>query len=290
VSDRVIDALALQNLCDQYVRRAGGIERSCSRVSGGNTNGAPPELLVVPCAGVPITACPPDQAADHLVELALTSDRGHDVHLCNAYTLALADGDDAYRAMLGRASINFPDGAPVVWANRLRHRHKHIPVDRVRGPGLFLDVFGRGQSRGLKHYLLGGEPAVLAALQANLHRQFPDAEIVGAESPPFRVLTEAERDDQADRIRASGAQIVWVGLGTPKQDWECARLRDRLPCVFVAIGAAFDFAAGTKSTAPAWMQHNGLEWLHRFASEPRRLWRRYLFGNSRFVLAAIRRR
>lgn len=259
-------------------------------MSGGSTNGAPSDLLVVPCAGVPITACRPDQAAEHLVELALSTDRGHDVHLCNAYTLALADGDAGYRAMLGRASINFPDGTPVVWANRLRHRDKPIPADRVRGPGLFLDVFSHGQDRGLKHYLLGGEPEALAALETNLRRLFPEATIVGSESPPFRALTETERDEQAERIRASGAQIVWVGLGTPKQDWECARLRDRLPCVFVAIGAAFDFAAGTKSTAPQWMQDHGLEWVHRFASEPRRLWKRYLFGNSRFVVAAMRRR
>lgn len=83
---------------------------------------------------------------------------------------------------------------------------------------------------------------------------------------------------------------MWVGLGTPKQDWECARLRDRIPAVFVAVGAAFDFAAGTKSTAPEWMQDNGLEWVHRLASEPGRLWKRYLFGNTRFVVAAVRRR
>jgi N-acetylglucosaminyldiphosphoundecaprenol N-acetyl-beta-D-mannosaminyltransferase len=248
------------------------------------------DLVVLPCAGVPITACPPDRAAELVVELALTTDRGLDVHLCNAYTLALADADDSYRAMLGRASVNFPDGTPVVWANRLLHRDVEVPADRVRGPGLFLDVFERGSARGLKHYLLGGAPDVLEALERNLREQYPDALIVGAESPPFRPLTEAERDEQAERIAASGAHVVWVGLGTPKQDWECARLRDRLPLVFVAIGAAFDFAAGTKSSAPLWMQDHGLEWVHRLASEPGRLWKRYLFGNTRFVVAAVRRR
>jgi N-acetylglucosaminyldiphosphoundecaprenol N-acetyl-beta-D-mannosaminyltransferase len=248
------------------------------------------ELLVVPCAGVPITACTPSRAADLVVDLALRTDRGVDVHLCNAYTLALADADDSYRAMLARASVNLPDGTPVVWANRLLHRDAEVPAERVRGPQLFLDVFDRGQDHGLRHYLLGSTPEVLAALETNLRRDYPRAEIVGVESPPFRPSTEVERDEQAERIRASGAQVVWVGLGTPKQDWECARLRDRLPLVFVAVGAAFDFAAGTKQPAPTWMQDNGLEWAHRFASEPGRLWRRYLFGNTRFVLAAVRRR
>ena len=247
-------------------------------------------LLAVSCAGVPITTCTPERAADHLIELALSTDRGHDVHLCNAYTLALADRDDGYRAMLGRATLNLPDGTPVVWANRLLHRGEPVAAQRVRGPQLFLDVFKRGQSRGLKHYLLGSTPEVLRALEENLRTRFPDALIVGVESPPFRPLTRDEHDEQAERIRASGAHIVWVGLGTPKQDWECARLRDRLPGLFVAIGAAFDFAAGTKPVAPRWMQDNGLEWVHRLGSEPRRLWRRYLFGNTRFVLAVARRR
>lgn len=252
-------------------------------------------LLVVPCAGVPITACAPEFAADHVVALAREVDpaaegAGRDVHLCNAYTLALADSDDAYRAMLGRASLNFPDGTPVVWANRLMHRTEPVAAQRVRGPQLFLDVFDRGQAHGVRHYLLGSTPQVLDRLQENLRARFPDARIVGVESPPFRALTQDEQDEQARRIRDSGAQVVWVGLGTPKQDWECARLRERLPAVFVAVGAAFDFAAGTTPEAPAWMRENGLEWIHRLASEPRRLWRRYLFGNSRFLFAVVRRR
>jgi len=248
------------------------------------------ELLVVPCAGVPITSCTPGRAADHVIELARTRTKGIDVHLCNAYTLSLAAGDDAYRAMLGRASVNFPDGTPVVWASRLLHRDMDVSADRVRGPGLFIDVFDRGRAAGIKHYLLGSTPEVLDQLVVNLRAQFPEVDLVGAESPPFRALTEAERDEQVARIAESGADIVWVGLGTPQQDWECARLGDRIPAVFVAIGAAFDFAAGTKAVAPEWMQDNGLEWVHRLGSEPRRLWKRYLFGNTRFVVAALRRR
>jgi N-acetylglucosaminyldiphosphoundecaprenol N-acetyl-beta-D-mannosaminyltransferase len=249
--------------------------------------------LTVACAGVPITAVDPAEAVSRLIEWAqrVPAERsGVDVHLCNAYTLALADKDDEYRAMLNRASMNLPDGTPVVWANRLLHRGDSIPTARVRGPGLFEDTFEAGQSVGLRHYLLGSTPATLTALTSELSRRFPDAVIAGAESPPFRALTDEERRQQARRIAESGAQIVWVGLGTPKQDWECARLRDELPLVFVAVGAAFDFTAGTVEPAPKWMQDNGLEWAHRFASEPGRLWKRYVFGNARFVKAAALRR
>jgi N-acetylglucosaminyldiphosphoundecaprenol N-acetyl-beta-D-mannosaminyltransferase len=189
--------------------------------------------------------------------------------------------------------VNLPDGKSVVWANRLTHRRLRLPADRVYGPDLFRDVFLLGQSVGLRHYLLGSTPDVLAALQDRLCRSYPGALLVGAESPPFRPLTGPERQAQLDRIRDCGAQLIWVGLGTPKQDWEAARLARALPVVAVAVGAAFDFVAGAKRQAPLWMQRHGLEWCYRLGQEPRRLWRRYLFGNARFVYAvaagAVRR-
>jgi N-acetylglucosaminyldiphosphoundecaprenol N-acetyl-beta-D-mannosaminyltransferase len=253
-------------------------------------SGTTETLIVVPCAGVPITACTPPQAAHEVVRLA-TSDlsSGVDVHLCNAYTLALADRDVRFKALLLRASINFPDGKSVVWANRLLHRDRKIPRDRVYGPDLFLDVFELGQAVGLRHYLLGSTPSVLDKMGAELRRHFPRADIVGTESPPFRELTEAETRQQRRRIVDSRAQIVWVGLGTPKQDWESAKLARNIPAVFVAVGAAFDFVAGNVKQAPLWMQRHGFEWLYRLAVEPRRLWRRYVFGNARFLAAALRR-
>lgn len=248
-------------------------------------------LAVVDCAGVPITACQPGEAAQHVLSLA-TQPRtaGTDIHLCNAYTLALADQNPDFRQLLRRAGVNFPDGQAVVWANQLRHRGQGLPSDRVYGPDLFLDVFELGREIGLRHYLLGSTAAVLTALSAELQRRFPGAEIVGVASPPFRELTEHEREAQAQALRASGAQVVWVGLGTPKQDLEAARLATEVPAVFIAVGAAFDFVAGSVKQAPLWMQRNGLEWAFRLGLEPRRLWRRYLLGNTRFVVAAVRRR
>jgi N-acetylglucosaminyldiphosphoundecaprenol N-acetyl-beta-D-mannosaminyltransferase len=247
------------------------------------------KLTVVPCLGVPITACTPTQAALAVVRLATTDlDHGVDVHLCNAYTFSLADKDPGFKAMLQRAAINFPDGKSVVWANKLLHRRKTIPNDRVYGPDLFLDVFEKGQELGLRHYLLGSTPQVLSGLETELRWRFPKAAIVGAVSPPFRALTEQETAEQTARLVESKAQVVWVGLGTPKQDWESARLAAEVGAIFIAVGAAFDFIAGEKKQAPMWMQRSGLEWLFRLAVEPRRLWKRYLFGNARFLRATIR--
>lgn len=246
---------------------------------------------MVPCAGVPITACTPTQAAHKVVSLA-TSDqaRGTDVHLCNAFTLALADRDASFKALLRQAAINFPDGKSVVWANKLLHRGLRIPGDRVYGPDLFLDVFELGQEAGLRHYLLGSTDSVLSKLEAELRRRFPKAEVVGVSSPPFREQSVQERAEQLSHIVASRAQVVWVGLGTPKQDWESALLARESNAVFVAVGAAFDFVAGEKKQAPLWMQRSGLEWLFRLFSEPRRMWKRYLFGNLGFLVAAARRK
>lgn len=243
----------------------------------------------VACAGVPIVAVTRQAAADDVLRLA-TEERasGLDVHLCNAYTLALADGDDAFRRMLGVAGRNYPDGMSVVWANRLRHG-RHLPSERVYGPDLFLDVLDQGQAMGVRHYLLGGSPNALEHLQTSVSQRFPRANVVGAETPPFRALTGDERAEQIQRLTAAQPHIVWVGLGTPKQDWEAARLAREVSAVFVAVGAAFDFVAGTKKQAPVWMQDRGLEWAYRLGTEPRRLWKRYLIGNARFVYAAARR-
>lgn len=249
----------------------------------------PPGTDTIRCARVPVTTCTRSEAAERVIRLAGSPlGRGVDVHLCNAYTLALADRDPALRELLTRAAINFPDGKAVVWANQLLHRGRHLPGNRVYGPDLFLDVLDAGRRADLGHYLLGGTPEVLRALREELDRRFPGVRVVGAESPPFRDLSADELAERDARVRASGAQLVWVGLGTPKQDHECARLSARIPAVHLAVGAAFDFVAGAKKQAPTWMQDHGLEWLFRLASEPRRLWRRYLFGNTRFLWAVAR--
>lgn len=228
----------------------------------------------------------PGDAVRALLSMTNEDRRGRHVHLANAYTVALADEDSAYRSTLSGDAINFPDGKHLAVVSRIRRDQPRL--QQVRGPQLFLDTFDQGRQRGTRHYLLGSTDEVLGLLQRRLRTEFPGVEIVGAESPPFRPLTAAELAAQDDRVRASRADIVWVGLGTPKQDIECRRIASELPVVAVAVGAAFDFAAGTLRTAPKWMRAVGLEWLHRLLSEPRRLWRRYLFGNARFIRIALR--
>lgn len=243
----------------------------------------------VTCAGVPVVAASREFAVRELLRLATSElDEGVDVHFCNAYTLALADEDPSFRRLLSESSLNLPDGVPVVWVNRWRNRQRRLTHERLYGPDVMSDLFELGQDVGLRHYLLGSTPDVLDGLEKELYERYPRAEIVGVDSPPFRPMSTTEVEQQLRRIRLSDAQIVWVGLGTPAQDWEVARLAARLPMVFAGVGAAFDFISGNKRQAPRWVQRSGFEWAFRFATEPRRLWRRYVFGNTRFV-RAIRR-
>ena len=240
-----------------------------------------------PCAGVLLTVSTPGAAVESTLRCA-EAKRGRAIHFCNAYTLSIAHADDAYRELLTRAGACYPDGQSVVWVRKVLDRNSRM--HKVSGPDFFEAVLGASSAGGLRHYLLGGDEQTLVGLRRQLSARFPEAQVVGWESPPFRQLTEDEIRAQDDRIRDSRAEIVWVGLGTPKQDYEVKRLADALPVTAVAVGAAFDFTAGTKTRAPRWMRSAGLEWLHRFASEPRRLWRRYLIGNAVFVWAAWRRR
>lgn len=220
-----------------------------------------------------------------------TAAAGVPVHFANAYTVALADADPGYAGLFSPSGAAvFTDGVPVAWAGRRFHPDLAADWERVYGPDVMTGVLAASTATGPAHYLLGGSPEVLADLRAAIARRWPAAQVVGAESPPYRALTDPERAAQDARIADSGAQIVWVGLGTPKQDWEVARLAAELPVVAMAVGAAFDFLAGAKSQAPVWVQRSGLEWAYRLGTEPRRLGKRYLWGNPRFVLSAWRSR
>jgi N-acetylglucosaminyldiphosphoundecaprenol N-acetyl-beta-D-mannosaminyltransferase len=221
-----------------------------------------------------------------LASLAETAEAGvrRGIHLCNAYTLALAARDPSFRASLQHAdAVNLPDGTPVSWYGRLSTRRRSRGP--VRGPSLMRAALARP---GLRHFLLGGTPQVLDDLRRAITRDFPEAEVVGFHSPAFRDVTEEDVDEFAGRIRGSGAQVVWVGLGTPRQDVTIARLVPRTDAVLVGVGAAFDFLSGHKTEAPSVMHGTGLEWLHRLATEPRRMWRRYLIGNTVFLVHAGR--
>ncbi len=189
------------------------------------------------------------------------------------------------RAIAG-FDIVCPDGQPVRHALNLIH--KAGLTDRVYGPTLMLKLCEGAAAEGLPIYLYGSTPEVIAALTANLARRFPNLRLAGAESPPFRPLSEAESHEVADRIRASGAALVFVGLGCPRQEIFAAAHRDLIGLPLVCVGAAFDFHAGTKKQAPRWMQDNSLEWLFRLSQEPRRLFGRYASTNLAFLVALAR--
>lgn len=189
--------------------------------------------------------------------------------------------DAALRAIHNAAGLVTPDGMPLVFLSRLRGHHH---VERVYGPDLMAALCQHSVTRGHRHYLYGGHPDVNRHLAERLARRFPGLQLVGAYAPPFRPL-DAEEDAQVVRtINAARPDIIWVGLSTPKQERWMAAHRDRLDApVMIGVGAAFDFLAGAKRQAPRWVQRSGFEWLFRLATEPRRLWRRYLTNNPLFV-------
>ena len=189
--------------------------------------------------------------------------------------------DPAFQAVVNGADLVTSDGMPVVWALRLLGLRQ---ARRVYGPDLTPIVCAAAAAAALPVGFYGGSPEVLEELVAGLQARLPALNVVYRESPPFRPLTEAEADAEIAAIRASGCRILFVGLGCPKQErWMAAR-RGQVDTVMIGVGAAFDFLAGRKRMAPEWVQAAGLEWLFRLVSEPRRLWRRYLYHNPRFVV------
>lgn len=241
----------------------------------------------VPLGGLEIAVSQPRDAAARICAVAanISMGKGLGVHLVNAYTVSLAARDKNYSSVLAQSSANLPDGKPLSWISHMRGK----PLWQVRGPSLFGQVMDLGRDFGIKHFLLGATDETLEKLNYELKKRYPGIQIVGQFSPPFRPLTPTEAAAQDQVICDSHAQIVWVGLGTPKQDFEVLRLAQSLPVVAIAVGAAFDFVAGTKNEAPTLMRKVGLEWLFRLLSEPRRLWRRYLFGNIEFLWAVLRK-
>ena len=189
--------------------------------------------------------------------------------------------DPDYRRIVNAADLVTPDGMPLVWGLRSLGVST---ASRVYGPALTELLCRRAEALDIPIGFYGGDQQVLDDLVQRLSARFSRLRVVFAMSPPFRELREEEDGSIVDAIEASGARLLFVGLGCPKQERWMADHRGRLPCALVGVGAAFDFLAGSKRQAPPWMQRNGVEWLFRLASEPRRLWRRYLLGNPRFLV------
>ncbi len=229
--------------------------------------------------GVRLDPLAPDQLSDRVCSFVRCG-LSHVVHFLPAHPTVIARSDPAYRDVLNRGDLNLVDGASVALAARL-FGHK---VPRTTGSDAISILPCLGLRSGLRHYLYGGAPQVVARLQERLERDCPGVEVVGFESPPFRDLDDEELVEAASRIREAGTDLLWIGIGTPRQDQVADRLRKlKVAPVILCVGAAFDFVAGAKTRAPRWMRSLGMEWLFRLATEPRRLWQRYLIGNAQFV-------
>ena len=237
---------------------------------------------------VPFSITDPQKASAWLVSECKTVSEGpaRTVRLANAYCVALTESNVPYRQLLSSEGVNFPDGLPVVWAMRFLGRTGD--AQRVRGPSFFERVLDDGREHGVRHFFLGSTRETLDLLIEECARRYPSVEIAGSLAPPFGELTEEFYSDAMAAIDGANADIVWVGMGTPKQDFAATELARRSGLFCVGVGAAFDFVAGTTREAPAWVQSSGLEWLFRLVSEPRRLWRRYFFGNATFLMIAAR--
>ena len=203
------------------------------------------------------------------------------VCVTNVHVITECQRDPELRRILNRAGMVTPDGMPLVWISRLRGQ-KH--VRRVYGPDLLAVMCALSAQKGYRNYLYGGAEGVAERLAVRLVERFPGLQIVGIDSPPFRALSVEEDQAAVDRINRARPDLVWVGLGAPKQErWLAAHVGRVETLALLGVGAAFDFHAGVKKQAPRWMQRSGLEWVFRLATEPGRLWKRYLVNNPWFV-------
>ena len=235
--------------------------------------------------GVRVNATCYNEAAD-LIMQAARERRSMLVDHMPVHGLMEACQDPLLKEKLNAFDIVAPDGQPVRWA--LNHFYQTGLSERVYGPELMLRLCARAEQEQVGIYLYGSRLHVLERLSGNLLRRFPKLRIAGYESPPFRPLTEKEDRETVSRITSSGAGLIFLGLGCPKQEHFAYDHRESLQGVQLCVGAAFDFHAGCKAMAPTWMQRSGLEWAFRLMSEPGRLWQRYMRTNSLFIYKVIR--
>jgi N-acetylglucosaminyldiphosphoundecaprenol N-acetyl-beta-D-mannosaminyltransferase len=245
-----------------------------------SSNLSPISVARVNVLGVGVSALTLDLTVQ-IIDTWIAQRQPHYVCVSGVHGVMESQRDEHLRRIHNAAGLVTPDGMPLVWLSRFYGQHG---VERVYGPDLLLAVCEYSLQTGYRHYFYGGAEGVPELLAARLGERFSGLQVAGTYSPPFRALTPTEDDQLVTRINASGADIVWVGLSTPKQERWMADHVGRLDApVLIGVGAAFDFHAGLKRQAPRWMQRTGLEWLFRLASEPNRLARRYLLNNPLFV-------
>ncbi|TFW09549.1 glycosyltransferase [Oxalobacteraceae bacterium OM1] len=207
------------------------------------------------------------------------------VCICNVHSVVTTTQDIEFKMAVNNADMATPDGAPVAWVLR---RRGYRAQERINGPDLMWRYLAEAERRGQTAFFYGSTDATLSKLRDALARHFPRLRIGGTYSPPFRSLTREEDEAVVKMINDSGANVVFVGLGCPKQEKWMAEHRGRVHAVMVGVGAAFDYHSGVVKRAPLWWQKNGLEWLYRLGSEPRRLFKRYAVTNTLFIVGLAR--
>lgn len=241
----------------------------------------PPRVNVV---GMPISTTSSEEVLDMLGNRP--TDKAMVVAFCNVHSVMMARRSPSVASALLDADIAAPDGMPVVWGLRAAGCAAQARID---GPSFMQQALRHGVGHGWSHFFYGSTQETLGKLMEVAQRVAPGVRVVGTYSPPFRSSTEEDFRFAADKINETGADLVWVGLGMPKQELWMRNVRPLVPGVaLLGVGAAFDFIAGTTPRAPAWMQTAGLEWLHRLSQQPRRLWRRYLFNNPAYLALLTR--
>ena len=238
------------------------------------------EIRKFSIAGVKVSAINMDDACLALESIVQNKRQGY-VCVCPASTIVECNRNETVRDAVNSAYLVTPDGMPLVWMGKIKGFRN---MSRVYGPDLMPKFLGLAEKRGYSNFFYGSENRVLEKLRDNLRRRFPDLKIAGEYSPPFRPLTPEEDKKNIDMINRSSPDIVWVAIGNPKQEiWMAEHLGKINASVMIGVGAAFDFLSGNKKQAPRWMRDSGFEWLFRLVTEPKRLWKRYLIGNSIFL-------
>lgn len=259
--------------------------------------GPPPALADLPqyrisVGGVPFVPMGARDALNWLIDTAINTERVKPtVRLSNSYCVALASHDVHYGQLLNdNAGVNFADGTPIAMLMSLSLK-RNIGTwvsTKVRGPSLFREAVSTVKHQNLRHFFLGSTQENLDKIVLRATTENPEIKIAGTYSPPFGLANDKLMQNCLQNVCATNANIVWVGLGTPRQDFVAREVTAATGVVTVAVGAAFDFYAQTISEAPAVLQKLGLEWIYRLLSEPKRLWKRYMVGNTQFVLAVAR--
>lgn len=246
-------------------------------------------IETVDVLGVPVAVLSPERAAQLVVAAAESSrSEGSPRYVCatSVHGLIVGSEDVRFREILSESWLVVPDGMPLVWFGWLAG---YRPMQRVYGPELTRRVCELSADRQMQHFFYGGAPGVADELAERMRGRFPGLVVAGTYCPPFRPLSDGELAEVAEIINGSRADIVWVGLSTPRQERWISAIRGRLKVkVLVSVGAAFDFHTGRLRQAPSWIQRAGFEWLLRLMQEPGRLWRRYAYNNPRFVYLALR--